>query len=276
VYTRTYSRYPSKTASLNDLYTKLLQASRSDGSLTETLKIHYKGLSNPSGYFEPLLANLVDKAKDNLPKTEEGLIDAKALIEQYIAPSNELLALYWSFREPSRSAVVEDQRGNPNYCSLVPVIPAAFKRYANINYSSWDMESLQFLIAPNLYEAMTVPEIPAMTPEEVLIEREEALRTAATGKMKPAASTYTLYPKRNESKLRGLPMLTRIMICQTWCAHPSTRTKYMILDPMNWDNMPQPLEDSNPLFLNNMDGPWNLKWSGLPPAAVSDKPAWAL
>lgn len=38
------------------------------------------------------------------------------------------------------------------------------------------------------------------------------------------------------------------MLLQTWLAHPSTRTKYMILDPTNLDSMPEPLESVDRLF----------------------------
>ena len=31
------------------------------------------------------------------------------------------------------------------------------------------------------------------------------------------------------------------MTAQIWGAHPSNRTEYMILDWLNWDNMPEPI-----------------------------------
>jgi hypothetical protein len=39
------------------------------------------------------------------------------------------------------------------------------------------------------------------------------------------------------------------MVLQTWAAHPQNRNEYMILDPNNWDNIPQPLV-SKDIFLH--------------------------
>jgi hypothetical protein len=40
------------------------------------------------------------------------------------------------------------------------------------------------------------------------------------------------------------------MVLQTWAAHPSNRNDYAILDPNNWDNVPEPLV-SKDIFLQN-------------------------
>jgi hypothetical protein len=37
------------------------------------------------------------------------------------------------------------------------------------------------------------------------------------------------------------------MLTQIWLAHPTIRNEYMVLDPVNWDNVPQPLV-SNDIF----------------------------
>jgi hypothetical protein len=42
-------------------------------------------------------------------------------------------------------------------------------------------------------------------------------------------------------EFRILPELAQVMLAQIWCAHPENRTKYMILDFKNWDQMPEPL-----------------------------------
>lgn len=31
------------------------------------------------------------------------------------------------------------------------------------------------------------------------------------------------------------------MLAQIWVAHPDNRTKYMVLDPLNWDRVPPAL-----------------------------------
>ena len=45
-----------------------------------------------------------------------------------------------------------------------------------------------------------------------------------------------------------MPKLTQTMLTQCWLAHPKHRNPYMILDPQNWDQMPEPLTSSE-IFL---------------------------
>ena len=56
----------------------------------------------------------------------------------------------------------------------------------------------------------------------------------------PPSSTYGLY-KLGQTELGTLNKLAQMMKCQTWAAHPTNRTKYMVLDPMQWDLMPPSL-----------------------------------
>jgi hypothetical protein len=35
------------------------------------------------------------------------------------------------------------------------------------------------------------------------------------------------------------------MLSQIWVAHPENRTKYMVLDPLNWDRVPPPLIETD-------------------------------
>jgi len=46
------------------------------------------------------------------------------------------------------------------------------------------------------------------------------------------------------TELGTVPKLVTTMLTQIWVAHPSLRTEYMILDPNNWDKMPEPLVGS--------------------------------
>jgi hypothetical protein len=58
-----------------------------------------------------------------------------------------------------------------------------------------------------------------------------------------------------------VPELAQTMIAQIWCAHPSNRTKYMVLDPKNWDAIPAPLISSD-IFGSGTGG--NISSGGLP------------
>lgn len=127
------------------------------------------------------------------------------------------------------------------YCTLVPLILYAHKLYNNVEYSQWERETLHYVVNEALCEAM-LTEVPQLSSERLLELRAQGLLQA--GKPRSATSTYSLY-HLNNTELGECSSLVKIMLCQTWAAHPSNRTKYMILDPMNWDKMPTPLIDVN-------------------------------
>jgi hypothetical protein len=66
--------------------------------------------------------------------------------------------------------------------------------------------------------------------------------------------------------LAWVPKLTGTMLCQIWVAHPSLRTEYMVLDPVDWDYMPEPLV-SPEIFITNKAGKSTLTYD-----ASSDLP----
>jgi len=51
---------------------------------------------------------------------------------------------------------------------------------------------------------------------------------------------YTIYSV-NDPIFDKLPNLTKVMLLQTWIAAPSVRNSLQILDPLNINNMPEPL-----------------------------------
>lgn len=120
---------------------------------------------------------------------------------------------------------------------------SAFKKYNNIPYSAWDPAEIYGITEPNLAKIMTTKDLPEVTAEEVLEIRQASLLYRSgekIGTQRNPVTTYTLYTPSG-TPLSSVHMLLRIMYCQTWCAHPSVRTEYMILDPNNWDKMPEPL-----------------------------------
>lgn len=125
------------------------------------------------------------------------------------------------------------------YCTLVPLILYAHKLYNNVDYSRWERETLHYVVNESLCEAM-LTETPQLTPERLLELRNIGLVQA--GKPRSPSSTYSLY-RLGDTELAACSTLVKIMLCQTWAAHPSNRTKYMVLDPLNWDTLPTPLID---------------------------------
>lgn len=127
------------------------------------------------------------------------------------------------------------------YCTLVPLILYAHKLYNNVDYARWERETLHYVVNESLREAM-LTEVPELTRERMLELRDIGL--TQKGEKRSPMSTYSLY-RLGETEIGHCNSLAKIMICQTWAAHPTNRTKYMVLDPMNWDKMPPPLVDVN-------------------------------
>ncbi len=194
-------------------------------------------------------AILAEFAKLPLVKNDNGLYSSKQLYIDHIKPSVKLTALWLICRHQVRGDFVKGQTDAlmKNYSSLVPIIMSAFKRYNNVPYSAWDPEEIFGIVEPNLVKAMTLKELPEVTVEEILDLREYGLTTKSTGVVRSAISSYTLYlPAGNP--LAELPTLAKLMMCQTWCAHPTVRTPMMILNPLDWDSMPPALVNADPII----------------------------
>lgn len=177
--------------------------------------------------------------------TAEGKINGRKIAQQIFDFESEWdLGLYQFLMLDSRSSYISSQyKGEGRtYCSLVPLIPYAFKLNQNIKYSEWDHDTIKYVVNENLCQAMLC-KVPELTREEILEARTQGLtyKTGSkAGTQRNALSTFKLYDTTG-TKLHKMPELAQTMIAQIWCAHPSNRTKYMILDPENWDSIPAPL-----------------------------------
>lgn len=152
--------------------------------------------------------------------------------------------IYWFLMWDKRA--LEKQYKFTQYCAITPLIMSAFKTMQGIKYSEW--EDTQYVVNPSLLEAVSI-ELPDYTTEELLQFREKGLIAQtgrAAGAMKSALTTYGIYAMEKELEdgragLGSVPQLARMILLQTWCAHPSNRSPYSILDIKDWDNMPEPL-----------------------------------
>lgn len=211
------------------------------------------GLQHKSGWFLPQLVHKFSELKPQ--KNESGKYSPRALYDNYIKRDPTLFALLALAKHSKRSNILKEQTKNAEFSSLVPLVLSGFKRYHDIPYSAWDAADLGLLVEAGLYEAMT-QDIPSLTNEEILEERLFGLTIKTgihAGEVRSATSTYSLFMHR-DSPLYNIPKLAKIMVCQTWCAHPSLRNKYMILDPLDWDRIPEPLISTDVLLpdISNM------------------------
>ena len=162
----------------------------------------------------------------------------------------------------------QTQGDNPNYCTLVPLIMSAYKRYNNIPYETWrTAKRLEFVVPHQLLEAMECGEqyktCCDLGSDIIMQAREEGLTYKSgksAGTLRSATTTWQLTGVTHPD-IKQLPKLAQTMLAQIWCAHPQYRNSYMILDPTNWDAMPLPLV-STELFtgtqpVSTPDLPWN-------------------
>jgi hypothetical protein len=144
--------------------------------------------------------------------------------------------------------LVRTQTKLPQYGQLTPLLLLGFKRYQGYNYEQFrELEGLEWLLEPDLYQQIILDQ-PVNIPTSRLLEiRAQGLTNKSgpnTGSIKPAESTWTLTGIK-DTELGSYPKLVQTMVAQIWLAHPKHRTSDMILDPNDWDSMPQPLVDTD-------------------------------
>jgi hypothetical protein len=197
-------------------------------------------------YFGTWTAVCDDTGKYSAPLTWDANTRARA---DYYALGSALLAT--STRTNFFKAA---PKGNQQYKSiinpLVPIILAGFKKYQNIKYSDWNPVGLEMLLDPELGKLVDVT-VPEIAHSDIIALRN----TAVTDKLGARAgipnnpATCTKLNHLGDTAIGHLPKLAKYMVLQTWAAHPSNRNEYMILDPNNWDHIPDPLV-SKDIFLH--------------------------
>jgi hypothetical protein len=162
---------------------------------------------------------------------------------------------FYMLSRVKRSLLLATQTKTPEYATLTPLILMGQKRMQGVNYESWrDAKDLHWILEPRLFEAVVLDaedlEVCGSLGSDRLLEIQTQGLTTKSGKTagskKPAKSTWSLSGIQG-TEIGHLPKLTQTILTQCWLAHPELRTPYMILDPNNWDSMPQPLV-SNEIF----------------------------
>lgn len=178
----------------------------------------------------------------------DGVIDCVETLKQNIQEDLWAQGL-WKLTRIKRSNLLVSQVKAPEYGAFTPLILAGFKRMQNVQYEQWrDATGLEHVLEPNLYEAVVLEDYGCcnLGSARLLEIRDQGLTImsgAKIGQRKSAESTWSLTGIKN-TELGGIPKLTQTMLTQCWLAHPKHRTHLMILDPQNWDRMPEPLISS--------------------------------
>jgi hypothetical protein len=183
-----------------------------------------------------------------LVKDGLGLIDILATLKHNVG-QDPLKQALWKLSRVKRSLLVPVMSKSPDYATLTPLVLMGQKRMCGIDYQQWKtLPNLEYVIEPRLWEAVNLNHDDlqlccSLGSERLLQLRNQGLmqRTGVkAGQLKKAESTWSLTGMAG-TEIAHLPKLTQTMLTQIWLAHPSLRTPYMILDPNNWDNLPNPL-----------------------------------
>jgi hypothetical protein len=169
-----------------------------------------------------------------------------------------------------RGSLVKSQI-NPefaSYSALVPLVLMGLKKYRGIKYQQWDIDSNTRLVDENLRAAMfwepgeetqgCYPSLDycaqyGLGSNDLIALRDQGLMIKSgpkAGQLNKPTSAWCLRGMRGTS-IETAPKLVGTMLTQIWVAHPSLRTEYMVLDPIEWDWMPPPLIAENIFKLND-------------------------
>lgn len=181
---------------------------------------------------------------------EDGTYCPLSLLRDNIGINKWAVGLWRVITQLKRGSLVKTQSVGDytKYSALVPIILYGIRQTKGIKYSQWNDKGLRSVMGDTLYEAATA-EVPTLSRNRLLEIRQQGLTTMTgktAGTVKKATSTWALTGIMG-TELGTMPKLTNTMLTQIWVAHPQLRDSAMILDPTNWDNMPEPLVETEVL-----------------------------
>jgi len=151
----------------------------------------------------------------------------------------------WRLSRVRRSLLVKNQTRQPEYGQLTPLILLGLKRSQGYSYEQFrEFQDIKWLLEPPLLEALSVT-ISVPQKNRLLEIRDQGLIYRSgknSGTRRNPETTWQLYGIQ-DTELGGYPKLLQTILTQCWLAHPKNRRETMILDPLDWDLMPEPLID---------------------------------
>jgi hypothetical protein len=158
----------------------------------------------------------------------------------FLTDQDKGLYRFLLINERSTFLTAQTQAPSKSYCSMVPLVLYAHKLMHQTPYSLWDPEEIHYVVHSDLADAMTSN--PEDFSKDELLEQRHLGLLDKLGNPKNAETSYNLTgPHLKTGIFADVPKLARMMLVQSWCAHPNNRTRYMVLDPNNWDKMPAAL-----------------------------------
>lgn len=146
----------------------------------------------------------------------------------------------------SRGNILGIKQSTPpgtEYCGLVPLVLASFKKYHDVPYSRWDRDTINKVVDKPLAEAMAWSgDVDDFSPEFLLEIRAKTLTLKTGAKAGQVQNPITTFKIPTDPSMNGMPKMLKLMLIQIWCAHPLNINQYMVTNPLDWDNHPEPLD----------------------------------
>lgn len=198
------------------------------------------------------------------PVQHEGLYSPektlKAITNQQVKDAVHLIA------EVKRSSLhPRSMTKIPRYASLTPLVMYALKEHHGVKYSQWDRSDpyIQFMLGHSLkdlanftgnIEGIESGRFPKQGDELNTLRKRHL--TWASGRKVGEMESILAYkinrfyytPEEGDSNIRQLPKIIGFMLLQLWLANVAYRVEdAMILDPWDWDNVPEPFDLVQPV-----------------------------
>jgi hypothetical protein len=185
---------------------------------------------------------------------QQGLVDIKATLAENVGTDAWQHGVLLVATKLQRSQLVAKQTAESgrHYSALVPLVLAGVRQAQGIRYAQWRTAGLEWVVPEQLYAAMMTPP-PQIELSQLLDLR--ALGLQQRGVARAPTSAARLYGLTGTS-LGSAPALQQTQLTQTWVAHPSLRVSNMVLDPVNWDSIPEPLIETQVLAQTPQPPPW--------------------
>lgn len=151
---------------------------------------------------------------------------------------------------PQRGELVSGQIRTPRYGALVPLLLAPHKEQSKTPYSYW--QNKQVALDPKLQEVLhdcekyqACVDLGSDTLLQLLDLGLVYKSGKNMGKKRVAQTTWRIYHAADAPDcVKSLSVLSQAMLFQIWLAHPQYRLPTMVLDPRDWDSLPEPLVGS--------------------------------
>lgn len=191
----------------------------------------------------PQLSSLFGNFK--VRKDDAGKYLPLAILQDNIGKDPYMVGIWRVVTKLTRGSLVKAQNtpAFAEYSALVPLILAGIKKYQGIPYSAYAVEGLEHIMNTNLHEAMTCGYEGTLSKNRLLELRVEGLTYKTGPKAGQVVKPISKWAPTGiaHTEIGQLPKLAQTMLTQIWVADPSLRSPYMVLDPLDWDNMPEPL-----------------------------------